>query len=129
LHFETQHFSIFWLAFRKKALAAMGKKKRASTDRHKIRMTKPPEKRDTLLPCPACGGERQRPAQSEESNDTNYAIRFVDCKWCDGNGVVEVGIRKMFRRWIRIYACNIAAGRCQRKSGRIHPSALPKITK
>ena len=87
----------------------MGSQKRRSSDRLQIRASMPPMERETLLPCPACGGD------GKQLTETVGTYRMAPCRWCDGKGAVEAKLIAMFRRWLRIKHVNRKAGRCSDK--------------
>lgn len=86
----------------------MGKRKSDSSDRLRIRAARPVAERETLIPCPACDGS------AVHRYDDGWRYRVRVCRWCDGVGATNGEVYKMFRRWRRIRAWNIARGTCVR---------------
>lgn len=81
----------------------MGSNRRLSDHKLRVRLSRPEEERQTLLPCPACGGEGrlERPVANRA---TQY--RMIDCTWCSMLGVVDARMIRLFRRWQRIRRAN-----------------------
>lgn len=65
------------------------------------------EDRETLLPCPACGGEGKKLVERAAG-----LYKTVKCRWCQMAGVVDKNTMAMFSRWLRLYNVNRLAGRC-----------------
>lgn len=85
----------------------MGTKRTHSSQRLRIRVSQAPPKRDTLIPCPACGSRGE-----QVFNDHQGRYRHRRCPWCDGNGCTDHVTVGMFARWQRIHQHNRAVGAC-----------------
>jgi excinuclease UvrABC ATPase subunit len=55
-----------------------------------------PDKRETLVPCPACEGNGQYLIRQ---NDTRYTV--IACPWCDGKGYTDQFMISMYRQYER----------------------------
>lgn len=77
----------------------MGTRRRESQSNLIVRITKAIDDRDTLLPCPACGGDGLQLVESA----TGY--RKITCSWCDSGLTDRITVR-MFERWLRIKRVN-----------------------
>lgn len=86
----------------------MGNERKRSGEYTLGRLRHPVEDRETLLTCPACGGEGKL---YKEHRVGQY--RIVSCNWCEGAGAVSRRMEQVFRRWRHILAANIKAGTCQ----------------
>ena len=86
----------------------MGRRKRQSDHRLRVRRQSPEQERSTLLPCPAC----EDGSKVLEDAGT-YRVRR--CCWCDGARSVEATMLPLHRRWIRIVTWNRARGACGKK--------------
>lgn len=80
----------------------MGKKRRESDHRLRLRLSKPRKDRETLLPCDACDGNGMRLLPTTQP----YKYRRVRCAFCDGTGHVDRHMAAVYARWKSIKAAN-----------------------
>lgn len=85
----------------------MGTWRRRSSAGLKLRLSKPPKERETLSPCPACGGSGVCLLQP-----TAGSYRQVQCRWCEARGYVDSAMLSAHARWLRILRWNRAVGAC-----------------
>lgn len=85
----------------------MGDKKRESGRILAVRARLPKTDQITLVPCPACAGSGRRLLRSRRAEYSQ-----AGCRWCDGSGSTPHSLVRMFRRWTRIRAYNVARGSC-----------------
>jgi hypothetical protein len=64
--------------------------------RRKARTEQPADQRETLVPCPACGGDGKRIV-----DDDGSTYRIVGCPWCDGSGSTDSFMIKLFNEMNR----------------------------
>ena len=88
----------------------MGTKRKQSSSRSIKRFTLSISDRETLLPCPACDGQKQKLI---EKSDGTYKMRR--CIWCDGHGYVDHNMFRVYKRWLRIWNHNRLHGNCDGK--------------
>lgn len=86
----------------------MGTERKQSSGRLRVRLSQPPNIRNTLIPCPACEG------QGSKVHESGHRYWAKVCKWCEGLGMVDDRMYKMFRRWLGIYHKGILSGRCRK---------------
>jgi len=82
-------------------------KRSKSQDRLRLRASLPRERQETLLPCPACAGNK---LLLKETPGGLYTMKT--CRWCDGTGAVDRTIQRMWARWIKMLAHNRNKGHC-----------------
>lgn len=98
------------------ATPLMGKKRRDSSARLRIRATHPVQDRDTLHPCPACAAFGH--LLYEYENGTYEQKR---CKWCEGAKYVDDQMLGIHERWLRILRHHRSKGLCKI----VHVTPLP----
>jgi hypothetical protein len=86
----------------------VGRKKRESDHRLRLRLDKEAQDRSTLLPCPAC-------EDGTRVLEDAGTYRMRKCSWCDGTRSVEASMLPLHRRWIKIWTWNKARGACRRR--------------
>jgi len=86
----------------------VGSVKQKSSAGMRIRLSLPPDGRVTLIPCLSCEGT--------ETKTTEFDIgkyKISKCKWCDGTGVMDKLMVKLFKRWLGIWNFNRIKGSCK----------------
>lgn len=86
----------------------MTTKKRPSGSMAETRAV-PSMDRPTLMTCDSCGGDGL--VEPDSSRPGSY--RLATCQWCDGVGYYSARRQTAYRRWKRIKAVNVTAGRCK----------------